>query len=265
MDDADVLVMVSPEGLATVTLNRPEKHNAFNDLVIARLAKILAELGADGDVRLVALAAQGHSFSAGADLDWMRRAAAYSEAENEADALALARMLRALNTLPKPTVALVQGPAYGGGVGLVAACDIAIALKSAVFAMTEVRLGLEPATVSPYIVAAVGARAARRLFLTGERFDAQEALRLGLVHEVVEDAGALAAARDRVVGRLLDGAPGAQAATKELIAAVTGRPVDDGLLAETARRIAARRVSAEGQEGTAAFLDKRKPAWVRQP
>jgi len=265
VDDPNVQVTVSPQGLATVTLNRPEKHNAFNDLVIVRLAETLADLGADGNVRVVALAAQGQSFSGGADLDWMRRAATYSEAENETDALALARMLRALNTVPKPTVALVQGPAYGGGVGLVAACDIAIAIKSAVFAMTEVRLGLVPATVSPYVIAAVGARAARRLFLTGEPFDAQEALRLGLVHEVVDDAGALAAARDRIVGYLLNGAPGALAASKELIAAVSDRPLDDELLAETARRIAARRVTAEGQEGTAAFLDKRKPDWLRQP
>lgn len=253
----------TPEGLATVTLNRPDMHNAFDDETISRLSDVFTDLAAQDGVRAVVLAARGPSFCAGADLNWMRRTADFTADENRADAQALGAMLHRLDTMPMPTIALVQGPAYGGGVGLVAACDIAIAVRGAVFALTEVRLGLIPATISPYVVAAIGARHARRYFLTAERFDADEACRLGLVHEVVDDADALAAARDRYLRALGKGGPGALAAAKELVFAVAGRPIDDHLVADTARRIAERRASEEGREGTAAFLEKRRPGWVR--
>ena len=255
-----VLVAVAGDGVATVTLNRPELHNAFNDTVIADLTRILAGLGADPAVRVVVLRAAGKSFSAGADLGWMRRMAGYSADENFADAMGLAYLMHSLDRLPKPTVAVVQGAAFGGGVGLVAACDIAIAAEGASFCLSEVKLGLIPAVISPYVVAAMGERACRRYFLTAERFSAAEALRLGLVHAVVE-AGALEAALAGILERLRDGGPEAQSAAKELIFAVAGRPVDDALIRDTARRIAGRRASAEGREGTAAFLEKRQPVW----
>ena len=261
MSDDSVLLHASPEGVATVTLNRPEVHNAFDAEVIERLSDIFADLaGADG-VRAVLLKAAGKSFSAGADLNWMRHAAGFSEQENREDARALGEMLRRLDTLPQPTVALVQGAAFGGGVGLVAACDIAVAVSDAAFSLSEVKLGLVPAVVSPYVIAAIGARRARRYFLTGERFDAGEARRIGLVHEVVADAEALAAAGERIVERLFTAAPGAIADAKELISAVAGRPIDAHLIDDTARRIAERRTHHEAREGVAAFLEKRKPNW----
>ncbi len=213
-------------------------------------------------MRVVVLAAAGKSFSAGADLNWMRRMAGYSTAENEADARRLANLMQVLHGLAKPTVARVQGSAFGGGVGLVACCDIAIAAETAQFALTEVRLGLVPAVISPYVVAAIGPRAARRYFLTAERFDAAEAARLGLVHRVVPAAeldGAVAA----LVATLADGGPQAQRDAKALVAAVSGRAIDAALIEETVQRIAALRAGAEGREGIAAFLEKRPPAWRR--
>ena len=261
MAETNILLDIDERGIATVTLDRPDKHNAFDDALIAELAEALGSLAETNKARVVVLAAHGKSFSAGADAAWMRRMASYSNEENLADARALAAMLDRLDRMPKPTIARVQGPAYGGGVGLIACCDIAIAVKTAVFAMTEVRLGLVPATVSPYIVAAIGARAARRYFQTGERFGAGDAHRLGLLHEVVEDETALTAACQRITGDLLAGAPGAIGAAKDLVHAVAGRPVDDSLMAETARRIAERRATGEGREGVTAFLEKRKPNW----
>ena len=248
--------------VARVTLNRPDRHNAFDDTVIAALASSFDALAKQSAVRVVVLAAAGRSFSAGADLEWMKRTAAYSPAENEADAAVLAGMLGKLNGLTKPTVALVQGGAYGGGVGLVAACDIAIAADDAVFSLSEVRLGIIPSVISPYVVAAIGPRAARRYFLTAERFGAHEAHRIGLVHEVVP-VDDLAAAGDRMVERLLAAGPNAAEQAKKLIADVAGRPVDADLIAETARRIAQIRTGPEGQEGIAAFLERRKPVWRR--
>jgi len=236
-------------------------HNAFNDRVITALSAILDDLGRDDGLRVVVLRGAGKSFSAGADAQWMRAAAEYDEARNLADAARLGDMLRRLNRLPTPTVALVQGAALGGGLGLVACCDIVIAAAKARFGLTEVRLGLTPATISPYVVAAIGARAARRWFLTAERFDAARAHALGLVHEVVDDADALEAAGDRIIEALLAGAPGAIRDAKKLIFDVAGRRIDDALIRDTAERIAARRASAEGREGLAAFLDKRKPRW----
>ena len=257
---SNVELKVDDHGRATVTLGRPERHNAFDEAVIAELAAIFTQLAADARVRVVVLAAQGASFSAGADLGWMQRVAQYSEAENRRDALGLAQMLRAIDGCPKPVVALVQGAAYGGGVGLIAACDIAIAVDTASFALSEVRLGLVPAVISPYVVAAIGPRACRRLFLTGERFPAAEALRLGLVHEVVP-ASALAAALERTLAALAAGGPQAQAAAKELLRGVAHQLPGEELDRWTVERIAAARASPEGREGVAAFLAKRTPSW----
>jgi methylglutaconyl-CoA hydratase len=245
---------------ATLWLNRPERHNAFDDGLIAELSAALAELAADSAIRVVLLAGRGKSFSAGADLAWMKRMAGYTAAENEADAQKMAEMLHRLESLPKPTIALVQGAAMGGGVGLVAACDIAIAAEDAQFAFSEVRLGLTPATISPYVIAAIGPRAARRYFLTAERFDARRALGLGLVAAVVPAAD-LATEASRLADILCQNGPSAMAEAKRLIADVTGRPIDAALRTETAGRIARQRASAEGREGVAAFLQKRKPSW----
>ena len=260
MDNNHILTEIREDGVATVTLNRAEVHNAFNDTVIADLTGTLCRLGDDDKVQAVVLRAEGKSFSAGADLGWMQRMAGYGHAENLADAGALAELMRVLNFLPKPTVARVQGAAFGGGVGLVACCDIAIASDAASFSLSEVRLGLIPAVISPYVVAAIGERAARRYFLTAERFGADEALRIGLVHQVVP-ADQLDSAVDTILTRLSEGGPAAQRAAKDLIFAVAHRPVDAGLIHDTAERIATVRASSEGREGLAGFLEKRKPAW----
>ena len=258
---ADDTVLVGFEGaVATVTLNRPKAHNAFDDALVALLTSTLEGLGERYDVRAVVLTGRGKSFSAGADLAYMKRAAGFSEAENIVDARAVARLLMVLGGLPKPTVALVQGPAYGGGVGLVSACDIAIAADSAAFALTEVRLGLIPAVISPFVVRAIGDSWSRRFMLTGERFDAETALRIGLVHEVVP-AKALEARGAEIVQTLLKCSPDAQRRAKSLIDAVSGRPIDDALADDVASRIAAARASEDGKEGIAAFLEKRPPKW----
>jgi len=263
MDTQDaVLVEVRADGVATVTLNRPAVHNAFNEQVIADLDAAWRRLGDDPAVRVVQVRAHGPSFSAGADLTWMRRMAGYGREENRADALALATMLRRLNELPKPTIAVVHGPVFAGGTGLVAACDMAVAVEGALFALTEVRLGLIPATIGPYVLAAMGARACRRYFLTAERFTAAEAYRLGLVQEVVP-AEQLEETVEGLTRRLLEGGPRALADSKALIRAIAGRPVDDALMADTAERIAEARAGAEGREGVASFLEKRRPAWSR--
>ncbi len=250
------------DGIATITLNRPEVHNAFDDRMIAELAAALEAVAARPELSVVQLAAAGASFSAGADLDWMRRMAGSSEEENRADAERLARLLHRLATLPKPTVALVQGAAYGGGVGLVAACDIALAAENARFGLTEVRLGLVPAVISPYVIGAVGARWARRLFLTGERFGADLALHIGLVHEVLP-AESLALRAGEVAALLREGAPKAQAEAKALVAQVSGEAADEFLIDHTSALIARMRAAPEGRAGIAAFLEKRKPAWRR--
>ncbi len=259
MTDNAVLTAIA-DGVATVTLNRPAVHNAFNDEVIATLTATFERLGADPAVRFVVLRANGRSFSAGGDIAWMRRMAGNAFDENLEDARLLAAMMGTLNELPKPTLALVQGAALGGGVGLVACCDIAIAADVASFTLSEVRIGLIPAVISPFVVQAIGPRAARRYFLTAERISALEAHRLGLVHEVVP-AGMLDAAAARIIERLREGGPNAQARGKDLIFAVAGRPPAE--VAElTARRIAEGRASPEGREGVGAFLEKRKPNWI---
>lgn len=257
------LEAVDDRGVATVTLNRPDRHNAFDDTLITELTTVLGRLGTDPGVRAVILASTGRSFSAGANLDWMRRMAGHSIEANLADAAGLAGLMNTLDRLPKPTIALVQGAAYGGGVGLVACCDMAIASEKASFCLSEVKLGLTPATISPYVVNAIGPRWARRLFQTAEVLPAARAREIGLVQEVVPEDG-LAAAGEAVLQALLQGAPGAQAEAKDLVFLCEGRPVDASLGEETGRRIAQRRASEEGKEGVAAFLEKRSPAWRRQ-
>lgn len=263
MTENPLIVDVAAEGRATVTLNRPDVHNAFDDKLIALLTRELDALDRNPTVGVVVLAAAGKSFCAGADLKWMRRMAEYSEAENQADAEALAALMKTLNRLSKPTVAEVQGAAYGGGVGLICCCDIAIASKAAQFSISEVKLGLIPSVISPYVVAVIGERQARRYALGAETFDAIEAKRIGLVHEVTA-AEDLQAAVDAMVEALLANGPAAMVETKDQIAGVANRPVDDRLIAAAAARIARIRVSDEGREGVAAFLEKRKPGWARK-
>ncbi len=251
------------KGVARVTLNRPELRNAFNEDLIAEITAAITQLGRDDGVRVIILTGAGAAFSAGADLSMMRRIADASPEENLAEARRLAAMMHALDTCAKPTVALVNGPAIGGGVGLVAACDIVIASQDAFFALPEARLGLAAAVISPFVTRAIGARQARRYVLTGERFDAATAHRLGLVHETAPATG-LNTACDAMVHNLLACGPEAQAACKELIAAIAGRSIDDTLMEETAQAIAAIRAGAEGKEGVSAFLDKRAPAWTAE-
>jgi methylglutaconyl-CoA hydratase len=247
-------------GVARVTLNRPELRNAFDDALIARLTQAFTQLKDDSAVRVVVLAGNGPAFCAGADLNWMKRMAAYGYDENLADAQALATMLATLDRLPKPTIARVHGPVFAGGTGLVAACDIAVGTPEAKFCLSEAKLGLSPATISPYVVRAMGERLARRYFLTAEVFGAEEAYRIGMLSALVPAAD-LDREIESLVNNLLAGGPEAQAKIKDLIRAVANRPVDDALAAETAKRIAEIRVSPEGREGIASFLEKRKAAW----
>jgi methylglutaconyl-CoA hydratase len=258
----DETIQIDRQGpVATLWLNRPEVRNAFDAALIARLDEALQRLDASADVGVVVLAGRGKAFCAGGDLAWMRGIAAMSDAENLADAGALAALLQRLANLSKPTVARVHGPALAGGTGLVAACDIAVASTDAFFGTTEVRLGLLPATISPYVIAAIGARAARRYFLTGERIDAQEARRLGLVHELCPPE-ALDATVAELVAQLLLGAPAARGACKRLVADYAGRPLTPELVADSAARLAQVRGSDEAREGLAAFFGKRTPRWV---
>jgi methylglutaconyl-CoA hydratase len=260
---SSVLLEIDRRGVATLTLNRPEVHNAFDAALIARLTELLMELKSEPGVRAVVLTGTGRSFSAGADVNWMRSMASCSEEENFEDALHMADLMSLLNSLPLPTIARVNGHAYGGGVGLVACCDIAIASADARFALSEVRLGLVPAVISPYVVAAIGERNARRLFLTGEPMDAKLARRVGLVHEIAKPNKLDDALEDQL-GMLLKGGPVALRESKELVFTVESGslPADAALRRRTAEIIAQLRVSAEGQEGLAAFLEKRAPAWA---
>ena len=249
------------DGIALVTLARPEVHNAFDETLIAELTALLRAIDADDGVRAVVLLGDGRSFCAGADLNWMRRTADYGRAENVADAGALATLLATLANLGKPVIARVHGNAFGGGVGLVACCDIAIGAQDATFALSEAKLGLIPATIAPYVIEAIGARAARRYFLTAERFTAAEAYRIGLLHDIVP-ADELDARINECLGALLFAGPAAQREAKLLIRAVVNRPIDAAVIADTVQRIAATRVSKEGREGVAAFLSRRAAAWV---
>jgi methylglutaconyl-CoA hydratase len=249
-----------PIGL--LTMNRPERHNAFDDALITELTDALRAMEAEDGIRVVVLSGAGKSFSAGADLNWMKRMAGFSKEDNMRDAMGLGALMRTLAHLRKPTVARVHGAAYGGGVGLVACCDVAIASQGATFSLSEVKLGLIPAVISPYVVAAIGERAARRYFLTGERFDAAEAWRLGLLHELGSDEGEMDEKIGFVVDAMLACGPVAQREAKELIRAVAGRPVTSEVIQDTAERIARVRSSPEGREGVSAFLEKRRAAWV---
>jgi methylglutaconyl-CoA hydratase len=250
-------------GVLHVRLDRPELHNAFDAGLIRTLTLALENAGSDPAVRVVVLEGAGASFSAGADLNWMRSMAAASEAENREDALALARLMRTLDELSKPTVARVHGAAFGGGVGLVACCDVAIGVPEAKFGLTESKLGLLPAVISPYVIAAIGPRQARRWFASAEIFDAQTALQIGLLHQVVP-MEQLDGAVDRQVALLLKAGPIASATAKRLVTRVAGESDRDTLDADNARLIAQLRISPEGQEGLAAFLEKRSPAWVKE-
>ncbi len=261
MSDAPLQTDRRADGVVWITLNRPEVHNAFDEHLIAALTTELEALGDAESVRAVVLTGAGKSFSAGADLNWMRRMAGYRQAENEADAMALARLMQTLHELPKPTVAMVNGAALGGGVGLVCCCDVAIAGERAVFGTTEVRLGLIPAVIGPYVVAAVGQRYARWLMISGERIDAAEAQRIGLIHQAVPDAE-LSHFVESFLRELVHNGPRAMAEAKRLVLDLAGRPISPELIGETARRIARIRASEEGREGVAAFLDKRKPRWI---
>jgi len=258
-----VLVEIDPQGVATVCLNRADKHNAFDDDMIATLSEAFAALAENSAVRVVVLRSEGKSFSAGADLNWMKRMASYSREDNLRDAKALAEMLKRLNNLPVPTIARVQGAAFGGAVGLVSCCDIAIATERASFCLSEVKIGLTPATISPYVVAAIGPRASRRYFISAERFGAVKAEQLGLVSEIC-DTTQLDGRISEVVKTLLTNSPIAMMQAKQLVRDVAHQNIDDALISDTCERIANIRVSSEGQEGLSAFLEKRSPNWIKE-
>jgi methylglutaconyl-CoA hydratase len=257
-----VTIEATEEGAVTVTMNRPQKKNAFNAELIGALREQFETLRDQEAVRVVFVEGAGGAFSAGADLEWMRDAVEFTEEDNRDDAMRMAVMLKHLYDIPALTVALVEGGAFGGGVGLAAACDMAIAVKGARFSFSEVKLGLVAATISPYVVSAIGPRRARRLFSSGEVFSAEQAREFGLVDEVVDSVEALAAAKARIGQEMLACAPGAVEASKQLVAHIIGRHLDQALMDHTARLIASRRVSDEGQAGVRAFLDGKKAPWA---
>jgi methylglutaconyl-CoA hydratase len=255
-----MLLIDKRDGVARVTLNRPELRNAFDDALIAELRKTFEEIGNDKSIRVMILAGNGPAFCAGADLNWMKRMAGYSYEQNLADAQGLAGMLAALDRLPKPTIARVHGPAFAGGTGLVAACDIAVGTPEAKFCFSEAKLGLVPSTIGPHVMRAIGERVARRYFLTAEVFDAAEAQRIGLLSAMVSP-GELDPFIEKLTSDLLAGGPEAHRKIKQIIRSIANRPLDDALIADTAKSIAEVRVSPEGKEGIASFLEKRKPSW----
>ncbi len=260
--DYEAIQLVQEVDVATVTLDRPAVRNAFSEGMIAELTHAFTRLSRDASVRVVVLAAAGKAFCAGADLNWMKKMADFTDAENRADAGRLAAMLKTIHRCPKPVVARVQGDCYAGGMGLVAVCDIAVAVRDVTFCLSETRLGLIPATIGPYVIRAMGERASRRYMLSAERFDATEALRIGFVHEVV-DAAALDGAIAGHVATLQANASHAMSEVKRLIRDVAPGVIDDAMIDDTAGRIAAIRASEEGREGVRSFLEKRKPAWVK--
>lgn len=262
MTDPHILYTLDKDTV-TITMNRPEVHNAFNEQVIADMTAAFERAGAEKNARAVILRGNGKSFSAGGDLSWMRRMADYNFQQNVEDAMGLGKLLKTINFLPKPTMALVQGNAFGGGVGLTACCDIAIAEEGTQFCLSEVKIGIIPSIIAPYVIAAIGERQARRYFMTAERFDAQTAARLGLVHEVVP-AGGLDAAAEKIISALREGAPAAQTRGKQLILDISKRKIDDELIKFTAEQIAEARASDEGKEGLSAFLNKTEPGWRKK-
>ncbi|MBT5003304.1 MAG: enoyl-CoA hydratase/isomerase family protein [Porticoccaceae bacterium] len=257
-----VTTQIDNRGVAQVTLNNPDKHNAFDDQMIIQLTDAFNSITANPAVRLMLLTSEGKSFSAGADLSWMKRMAGYSYQENLNDAHALAAMLKTLHQIPIPTIARVQGAAFGGAVGLISCCDIAVASSKASFALSEVKIGLVPSTISPYVIAAIGERQAKRYFMTAERFDPNTAMQIGLVHEAVDEQ-LLDDKIEQLVGAILSNGPEAVAAAKQLVFAVSGKAIDSPLIEHTSEIIAGIRVSGQGQEGLNAFLEKRKPNWLK--
>jgi len=255
------LQLAAQHGIGVIWMNRPEVRNAFNETMIAELTQAFQAADADASLRAVVLAGHGPAFCAGADLNWMKKMSGYSQKENLADAMGLTAMLNTIYMMKKPTVARVHGAAFAGGMGLVAACDIAVAVQEAEFCLSEVKLGLIAATISPYVVAAIGERHARRYFLTAERFTAAEAFRIGLVHDLAT-MDELDASVNALLAHLLAASTNAIAASKELIRAVARAPIDRAMIADTAARIAAARTSVDGKEGVRSFLEKRKPAWA---
>ena len=255
-----IITSIDKRGVATVTINRPDKHNAFDDAIIAELTNVFKHINANSNVKVMVLAANGKNFSAGGDLAWMKRMVGFSFEENLADAKKLALMLQTLNTLTVPTIARVQGAAFGGAVGLVSCCDMAVAEESASFCLSEVKVGIAPATISPYVIAAIGSRASRRYFLTAERFSADTAKILGLVSEVAQSQ-ALDVTLEKLINALLANSPNAIKASKQLIGEVESRPIDETLMNHTSEVIAHLRVSEQGQEGLSAFFEKRPPSW----
>jgi methylglutaconyl-CoA hydratase len=262
MSEQHILYSVS-NSIATITLNRPEVHNAFNEGVIGDLTDLFRKAGDDKDVRAVILRGNGKSFSAGGDLNWMRKMADYTYQQNVDDAMRLGVLLKTINFLPKPTLALVHGNIFGGGVGLTACCDIAIAEQGSQFCLSEVRIGLIPSIIAPYVINAMGERMARRYFMTAERFSADEAHRIGFVHELAAP-GQLDEVAEKILIAILDGAPQAQGRGKKLMMDIIGRPIDDKLIELTVRQIAEARASEEGKEGLSAFLNKTDPSWRKR-
>jgi methylglutaconyl-CoA hydratase len=261
MTDSNLIIEIN-NGVAKLILNRPEVHNAFDDVLIAQINEALSDIETNSNVRIVVLTSNGKHFSAGADLNWMKRMAQLTEQENRGDAQKLASLMHNLNNLSKPTIALVNGAAYGGAVGLVACCDMAIATKRSRFCLSEVKIGLSPAVISPFVVSAIGERASRRYFLTAEAFDAQQAADLGLVNAVVNDETALIEKGDRFIHALLQNSPQAMKKTKQLIKRVSRGDINTDMKNDTVNLIASIRVSEEGQEGLGSFLEKRKPSWI---
>jgi methylglutaconyl-CoA hydratase len=250
-------------GVARLILNRPDVHNAFDDILISKIVTALNEIEKNDDVRVVVLTSHGKHFSAGADLNWMKRMATLTEQENRHDAQDLAELMHKLNRLNKPTIALVNGAAYGGAVGLVACCDMAIATRRSRFCLSEVKIGLSPAVISPFVVSAMGERAARRYFLTAQAFDANKASQLGLIHEVASDESELASMGDDFIKAILQNSPQAMSKTKQLIKEVSRSEINPDMRDYTVNLIASIRVSEEGQEGLASFLEKRQPNWTQ--
>jgi methylglutaconyl-CoA hydratase len=263
MTDQNLLIKID-NGVATLMLNRPEVHNAFDDILIAQIIEALNSAEADDSVRVVVLTSGGKHFSAGADLNWMRRMAVLSEQDNRDDAQQLAELMHKLNDFNKPTIALVNGAAYGGAVGLVACCDMAIATVRSRFCLSEVKIGLSPAVISPFVVAAIGERASRRFFLTAEAFDALQANQLGLLHGIAQDEDDLKEQGKALISALLNNSPQAMRLTKKLIREVSRGEINQSMRSYTVNLIASIRVSDEGQEGLISFLDKRKPNWIKK-
>lgn len=264
MDEYETINLdATPGGIAVLTLDRPDRHNAFNAMVIDELTDALETLEEQETIRMVILRGNGPSFSAGADLEWMKAAADYTRHENEQDAYKLAEMLRKLSELPQMTLALVHGAVMGGGAGLVAACDVAVAMADTKFRFSEVRLGLTPATISPFVMSAIGPRWAKALFVSAESFDAVFAEKIGLVQYVVDDQEQLTAMEEHLADLAMQAAPGAIHDAKRLVLDLAGVELNQALSHETAKRIAARRASEEGREGLEAFLGKRKPDWAK--